>query len=264
MKFLDVGIMVGLCLVFLKGIDLILREHHRIQIQSFFETLTLESEYFDQHDILGKLRTPGAQAFVVSLSYFVFAVIVSIVFLVTGPLWTEDGWLTETVGKDGRSIQIVRAMICAFTLGFAWRWPIPALLKLLVPYQTNIRQALIRLLLFYFGMQTVLLIYLSILHYVQTGNWNIVQIKSHGWSMYTVGELLVWPIYVISFVTALSVCIGVLARIKPMSTSIMISIFRGFLWRIIEFEKGATAAIVLIITVVLSFIRIAWSIQTSP
>ena len=261
MTFLDISILAGICLLFLKGIDLVLREHHRKQIQSFFETLTLESEYYDPDQILEKLRTPGAQAFVVSLSYFVFSFIVAIVFLVTGPFWTENGWLTESIGKEGRSILIVRAIVCAFTLGFAWKWPVPGLLTLLIPSSTSIRKVTIRLLLFYFGVQIVLFLYLSILHYLLTGNWNVLQIETHGWSTYTIGEVLVWPVYAIFVVTALSVCIGVAVKTEPNSTSIMISAFRGLLWRIIEFEKGATSAIVLVITIVLGLIRISWMSQ---
>lgn len=260
MEFLDIGILIGMCLVFLKGIDLILRKHHKEQIQSFFDTLTLESEYYNPQETLKKLGTPGTQAFIVSLSYFVFIVIVIIVCLVTGPFWSEKGWLTENIGKGGSSLQLTRAIVSFFTLAIAWWWPIPRLLRLLVPDSTNLRRVLIRLLLFYFGVQLFLLFYLSSLHYFLTGNWNVIQIKTQGWSIYTFGELLVaWPIYTIFFITSFSVCIGVLAKVKPKSLSAILFLFRGFLWRIIEFEKGATAAIVLIITVIFSLIRILWA-----
>ena len=71
--------------------------------------------------------------------------------------------------------------------------------------------------------------------------------------IFTAGLILMWPMFVIFWVIVQAV--GALLQVRMFWVRWMFAVIRAALWRVVEYDKGAIAAVILIATAALTIVK---------
>lgn len=253
---IDVALLVGVFLNLLKGIDLLLTSKQREQIQDFFEDLTLRIDHLEYDDWIRNLTSPGVQAVFVGFTYVQLFVMAILGFIFQAKM-ELGGSLYEAFGTEGLWFQIGALAISLITLLFAWRWPLPSLMRWLIGEGSGIAKRRTLLLvggLALFGLYQVVLVsqFCGDISDIFTVGSNAQHI------FFFFGMLAVYPAFIVFWVAIQSIG-GVLSARTAVGRFCMrsyIRLLRASLWRIVEYKGGAVHALVLIATIVLGITKL--------
>ena len=254
---LDALILLGVAITLLKGVDFVIRPHQRKAIQEFLEDMTLRIDTFNFRDISGKFGTPEALFCFTVLAYFEFILIVVLVLVIQTPQWEPGGQLDEAFGKEGRAFQLLAVGISFVTLFAVWRWPLPEIMRFVVGAGRSRVPIALRFVAFLLAGYVFLFLGLTGVEKVEA----LLGLVSHDSSLYDVRPtaayyiaiLLLWPAFTIFWVVTQAV--GALLQVGTFYVRWMFVFLRSVLWRVIEYEKGAVAAVVIIATIVLTLFK---------
>jgi hypothetical protein len=249
---LNIAIMLGIALTLLKGADLLLRPHQRRAIQIFLEDVTLRLDQIDFKEIAHRMTTPEAQFCFIMLAYFEFAFMSLFVIVFQTPLWEPGGSLHEAFGKEGRYFQLGMTVLGFVTILVCSKWPIPIVMRCVIGTAKSRFVVIIRFL----GFSAVFFVVLGVYQFIildridaklghnPFGPPSIVRM---------VGLAIVLPPWMIFFVVFQA--IGAMLQARMFYVRWTFVLIRGIMWRIVEYDKGATAAILLIVTILLTLTK---------
>jgi hypothetical protein len=232
---LNVAFALGLLANIVKAADLVLRPYQQKRIQQALEDFTLRLEYFDTTKLLNSLSNPDEIGKVTrSILYFQGVVLALEVSLVCfGVIFGK--WPGETLFAA-----LCAALVMIGMLRFGWvevgmRWFVGSarLLSFSIRYTILLSAEVVPLVLW----RTTLL---------SSKNVNYVLSENH--------LTLVFLLFPFLAVYSIALYVGACWIVVELGRLILIkglTILRGTAWRIVEFNKGAVAAIVLIVTVFL-------------
>jgi hypothetical protein len=264
-KLLDAVVIVGLLVNIVKASDLILRPHQQKQLQQSFESLVLWLEDCKPIIAVEQLLTPRAQDALLTGSY-IFVVI-----------WASISWIGFALmsfivpsGPDGFGFDPL--ISCLFVL-----INLPMLL-LLLPRMRTLGRTLVKWLLskgrfhlllikflilnfsVYLWFILVLALIYLILRFFNPGihiNDVIQQIgvqDSLAQILYFVFGTITMPFLSLTLILYVIGLMVVFLTIAKWINEMFLKFIRALVWRIVEYNKGAFAALALIITVALGIL----------
>jgi hypothetical protein len=243
---------IAVALALLKAGDVVLRLHQKKAVQSFFEDMTLRIDDLDFKTISQRMSSQEAQFCFILLAYFEFTFIVLVgVFYYLLNSTTVTMLLIGSFGRYGVYIEAGIIILSYVTLAYCWKWPIPLLFSYIIGTGSK-KKAILRFLVFVilsyivfwlyqFGLYTLVRLY---------GNTAGEMIDLEKNPIYIAGLIFIWPLFIIFWI--LLQAIGALLQAKLFWTRWTFALIRAVLWRLVEYDKGAFAAIVLIVTVSLT------------
>jgi hypothetical protein len=245
----------ALVLAFLKGGDLILRSHQKKAVQAFLEDMTLRVDDLNFKQISQRMTTPEAQYCFIVLAYALFAFGSVFELLRSSAAWQPGGAYANMYGPMGYYIEISTDILSFLFLGLCWRWPIPQLMSAIIGQKNNWFVILLRFIvasfLLFFVTFFVALALTGFGHWVfgirpsmQDQSSNLLQLSC---------SMLYWPALLVFSVIFQAISALLQARMFYVRWSF--TALRAVLWRIVEYEKGAFAAILLSATVVLTVLK---------
>jgi hypothetical protein len=255
----SIASLVGILSNLVKGGDLILREHQKMRVQSFCETATLRLEELKPLRWFVHLTTPHANMWLLVIGGIEIAAlyVYSLIMMRREPSF---GTLT--------GIEIVMQVI-AIALSVA---SIPYIIRKIGPRTMRwlfgdgripifIRRY-VKFVLSGYAIGFILLSIFFLSVWLVSGSKSLVEafvdepsFDQGGW-VYVAGSLLVGP-FLTFFVIVFQVgglvgwCILTFFLLE-----IALKLLRGFAWRVVEYSKGAFAALILLFTVLLGFVSL--------
>ena len=265
---LDLGIAIGLCLVLLKGADFFVRPHQRQQIQSFFEDLALWLDDVDIKSLPARLTEPPIQALLFMLTALVLAAF-ALGLVITMQLLFRSDVDTLPPGIAAGTVALVQAGIFALSLCFAaigWRSLVSPIVRWVIgsgdPHLTRRRtgKAFLVALIFSAAYQFVVLPLLVPSQFRSPFPFweSAYRLGEPNFYLQTLGlapgAILFLIALTVFYVGGLASSIGLGQRNFLLRATLALG--RGVVWRIVEYEKGVIASLVLLLTIVLSIVRL--------
>jgi hypothetical protein len=248
MNVVEILLYIGVLATLLKGADIILRPKQQAWVQEKFETLTLRLDYTKPLTWYAKFKIRKNRVVLIIVSallYFILAI---------GLAWRN--WQPYT--------QYNLMMVAVFTffvvLEFMDRHRSEhPIIKFLLSGQ-GFLIFLLRPILILAAGAAIILAYLAIvtvLVWFMISDQVVIFIILLYGSIAILGILITFniPLVQIEMLAVLSLCI-VCVAIFLLVTEGAIRILRGIAWRIVEYNKGAYAAIILFITIILAIIEL--------
>ena len=257
---LDVALVLGIFINLVKAGDLFLRPHQQARVQSFFEDLTLRVEDVRPIEWLGRLATPRAHLVLVLIGVVEF---LSVMAAVAG-IPDSRGNALAPLGSNAFVFQVA-SIICSIpALALTAKRHGPPLVAWLLgppPIQGIVRRFLKTLALGFLALA----LYEFILFGLVVLLWGWEPFDSldlsfgrggPGVLVIGVGLLLVWPAFVWFWVITQVGGLIIWAVIWVRLLEVILKVVRALCWRIVEYNKGAWAAVVLIITGILGLAKL--------
>jgi len=248
-------LLIGILSNLVKGGDLILREHQKKRVQSFCETATLMLEELKPLRWFSHLTTPHAITWLLIIGSIELAVIAA--------------WALVTQHIQGpshrafTSVEIV-AQTTAIALSIA---SIPYIVRNIGPRTMHwlfgggrISTFIRRYAKFVFSGYAIGIVYifvLLLLVWLVSGSRSLFEAFDSSFDegnwVYVAGCLLLWPAFTLFWIVMqvgglVAWCILIFFLLEA-----ALKFLRGFAWRVVEYSKGAFAALILVVTVLLGF-----------
>lgn len=293
---IDIGLLIGSFLLLLNGVDFALRPHQRKQVQDFFEEITLWLDYVDVQNLKGRLIEPGVQFLLVITSwtsyaitlFFVSLTLVAAHFYMFACLESESGFpqhikaqirvVADEVLRDYRMMLMIglfsfvaALLIALLALKYTKRSKLIWILEPTEAKQIKRRARKIYWQTMLLGGAATFLIQASFPtdlpgHYFRMSCggldmtiWTSAQPKAiYYWIPYWVLWLSINSIVTYSWnlIACGRMAAAIVAGKRSWFLRFVVVFSRAFLWRVIEYQKGAVAAIVLIVTIALGVIKV--------
>lgn len=251
----DIGFVVSVLLLFLGLERFLFRSQHRSHIQSFFETLTIETDDFSPNAVIDRLGSPETIRLFALASYFFFCFIIIVTLTVSGIITKFMG-----VPSPARDMILARAVVCGVSLMLASRWPVPQLLRLAFsskPSRTRLRSSA---LLGFFGGSVILLTAMLLAQWLMFGRLSIAtDPAADPWTASALLELAFWPAYSIMWLIVAPLVLAIAVFDCPALARRLVRFFAAWLWRVVEYEKGAVSALVLLAAFVLGLLKLLYA-----
>jgi hypothetical protein len=249
---LDVGVVVGFFLVLLKAADLVFLPHQQDAIHKYFEDLTLWFDDIEIEELSERTNEQSIQIVMILCGWFVSLAIACTSAISTYLLFSgaHDIFINLVVYY---LIGLLLSIILIIPLWqFGYRtvalWISHSHSRLIVSLKAAvIIFPSVGLFMFLF----IVILEANLFDLEQLGHRNIALIAA-----------LYMPVTALFLTTGITVVVGqLLFDIANGRRSIVVRFFlaigKGVLWRIVLFQKGAVGAVVLIITIFLSILKLA-------
>lgn len=246
-KVLEILLIIGIFANLLKGADLLLRRKQQDWIQEKFEILTLRLDYTRPLDWYTGFKSRKARlSFIIASSLLYFSLDISISLI----NWNQVtvywlllrvlviSWITwQFIDRTKREHPLIKFILSGERFNLFLSRPC---LILAMGIAINIALATL-LIAFFLSYISGELVGCIILLYSE---------------LFILGLFLTFmPIIEIEMLAVLSLLV-LLTSVILLISEALLRIIRGIAWRIVEYTKGAYAAIVLLITVVLSILEL--------
>jgi hypothetical protein len=255
-RFLDVAFVIGLLVNLSKLGELALRPHQQKKLQEWSETNTLRLDYFrlpKWFEILRRRKAAGILLLIGFAEFFLVALIA--------------GLKDDQTPKNVHAVQIVAILLSLLSMPYIYKTAGPKYLNWLFADQKTMRFigryglsiAVGFLSLALYQAMLWLLIWLVFHDQDTFGTFfdRVVNMSSPAAFWLMSGLLLLWPpftfFWIIVQVGGLAVWLVVLLGLS----NIALAICRGIAWRLVEYNKGVTAALLLIGTVFIGIVDLA-------
>lgn len=194
------------------------------------------------------------------VTYFELALVIIAVLLIQASQWKPNGLLHGAFGTQGQMVQALAVVLSIGTLFFAWRWPLPQIMHWILggttPWAVRRRfLGSIALGYLFFGAYQALAIWLIAGESFFGGA--IQQQGSREQAAFMWSLLPVWPLFIVFWVVFQGT--GLALRPRSWMTRGLFSLFKATMWRLAEYNKGAVAAIALVVTIVLTVLKLQLS-----
>ena len=250
---LDLAFATGILINSIKGADLLLRPHQQKRIQDWAEVTTLRLEYARPLRWFSKLATPRGTRILLLIGVAEF-------FFVGVTVGTVQAISKET-NLHERLLQVGALLLSAVCIPYIVSNAGPRLVTWLFKKQSIMSFAL-RFVVLLMGGFAFFMLYQAALIYV---GWitigrhtkffdyfdSIFDETSRAAVFDVVGLLLVWPFFTMFWIITQVGGLAMWCAAAVGVAEITLKFLRGLAWRIIEFNKGAYAALTLILTVVI-------------
>jgi hypothetical protein len=249
MLVLNAVLVLAIVLEISKGIELMLRKGHRIAIQQFLEDLTLRVSYIDVKEVSNQISNPAIQAVFTMITAWQFGIFMVLVLIIQRS--------TEQYPRQIFIMQLAAIAISAVTLLFAWRWPLPQLIGWVVREKVWLTKTRAYAVL----LAGYLLLGAGVFASSRLMMFFEPALRRFGFTedgIFMLALLPLWPVATIMWLVFQSVAL--LSQLKSRLGRFLISkylaIFRGVLWRVVEYEKGSVAAIALLLAIALGIAKV--------
>lgn len=254
MTILDLVLIIGILTNVVKGADLILRPHQQKWINDKFESLTLWLDYAKPLKWFSNLATSRGQIILILIGSLELVAVAIIVLLFKR---------NDNVPRSERLTQILVLVISLLC--------IPVIVKRIGPKVTSwlfgdakILRFLMRYILLIIGGYIILGLYQAV---VMIFIWLFSSRKSYfdfmdatldsnSWehSAYLISIMALWPFFTFFWILIQVGGIVLWAAVILFLLEVLLKIGRGIAWRITEYNKGAYAALTLILTIFIGIV----------
>lgn len=245
-KLINFGIVIGVFLILLQLAHFLIRPHQAAAIRSFLEDLTLWLDDIEVSNISDRLSEPGIHIllFLTGYSGYLLYILISVATShVTSTLLQAPSPFGQV---DGARLATVLILTVTIVLVF-WRMPFRQIVTWAIaaekPIETRIRLLRLRPALIFFG-GALLFLFLDL---------RLKQIPDHSEWWHIPIAMFAYITFSIAFAT--SVAKQVLKERRGFLLKYVLFVSKQFLWRVVEYQKGPIAAIVLIATTLLIIAR---------
>ena len=246
---LNLLLLVSILLSLLSAVDFLLRRHQRRQVQSFLEDFTLRVDQIAPKELATSLSQAGTQAVIVMLTYVELIAISVFSIAVEAPMWRPGGSLSNQFGPNGYKVQLLGILITGVTLLIAWRWPLPMIMKWMLGNghrRAILWRFLVLLVTGFAGKilydETVQSLFLNRIAFDSSQSRLLA---------YFYGQLPIWPLFIVFWVVTQGVAMAAFGSFNP-----FLNLTKAILWRLVEYEKGSIAAIGVLLTIVLTIVKL--------
>jgi len=208
------------------------------------EDLTLRIDQITPSDIAKRFCEKGIQAAIVMITYLEVAFMIVVVFAIQA----ATGSTERAFGPGGYKIQLLAFLIMGGTLLVGWRWPLPTIMKWMLGNGERKSIKWRFLALMFIGFASMFL-YDELLD--RALGVRGPSLNANDNRRYLYAYLPFVPIHTLFFVSIQGTAMVLMPLNHP-----FLKLFKALLWRIVEYEKGAIAAIVLCATVLLTIVKL--------
>lgn len=256
-KGIDIALIIGVILNLSKGADLILLPKQKEWVQEKFENLTIWLDDIKPISWFQVFTTLKAQKIFLIIGIIEFLLIPVIAYFFQDPFPTE--------AKSFQGFQIVALLIGFATLPFARNKMGLIITGWLVKHKSSIK-FIFRFIIFIVVGYLFFIIYqiiaMGIVYLISSeptyfGAFSkIFEFSSIESKLIRGSILLVWPIFTLFFVIAQTFGLLVYITIFIYLIELILRVLRGVFWRLVEYNKGAFSAVILVVTIVLSIYKL--------
>lgn len=250
----DIGFVASLLLLALGLERLLLRPQQRKRLQAFFEAFTVTTDDFSPGVVIAGLGRPETIGLLAVVSYFWFCAIIIVALTVSGVI-TKSLHLPS----PARDMQLARGVVCGVSLILLSRWPVPQLLhRAFSRTPSRMRLRIVAVLVFY-GGSAVLLGAMLLAQWAAFGHIALTTVSTAGpWTAPALLELAFWPAYSLMWLIVAPLTLAIAAFDRPTLARGAIRALAAFLWRVVEYEKGAVSGLMLVATTVLAAVKLLY------
>lgn len=218
------------------------------KIQLFFEDMTLSVSEVDLTRLSSNMGDPAVQATctIVTYTQFVFMSMIGFVLYIV-IFWTLGLRFSEAF----KTLLFVQSLLSLATMVVAWRWPLPGIVRWIVGRgRRSFVIARWLLILFVAALISNANLQIVPLFLGQAFSMDTAELRIHSWPSIIL-IFLVSPLLTLLWIA--TNCVGTM--LWPRSTRRSFALTRATLWRVVEYERGAVAAVVLAVTIMLGLIK---------
>lgn len=251
---LDTGFIISLLLLMLGLERLLLRPRQRERLHSYFEELTVKVDDLSSDTIITQLGSAETIMLLSFVTYFWFCVIIVVTLLLSAII---DKTLFSLVAI--REMQLARTFICGISLLLLSRWPAPQIILRFFGNSPSLKRLSIIATIVFFAGSIILLTTTLLSQWLLLGHIQIIQPAALSpWTATGLLELAFWPAYVLIWLLVAPLTLGILAFNRPDQVRLIIKPVVGSLWRLVEYEKGAFSALILVVAVILGALKLLY------
>jgi hypothetical protein len=248
---LDLLLLISLLVSSMSAIDFLLRPKQRFQIQSLLEDLTLRTDQLEASDLAVRLNEKGVQALIVLLTYVELAMLLAISIFFQ--LLISRLFHINPLGAGARRFQFIGVVITAITLFLAWHWPLPRMMKWVLG--NGKRKAIIfRLVAIVVVFYTLSFLYDYAVDVVFLDSMYPLRNSPEALLAHFYSTLPFLPVFVVFWVVIQGA--GMCLWPNGIGIRLFLNLSKGILWRVVEYERGAVAAIAILVTVLLTILKV--------
>ncbi|NEO21889.1 MULTISPECIES: hypothetical protein [unclassified Moorena] len=262
-EFVDALLVIGILANLVKGGDLFLRESQKQKVQDISESITIYLDDLRPISWLRPLTTQKAQHWIIVVGVIEFVIVMVVAFTLQRLDPVDD----NIFGLSLILTQLLALVLSGLSLPFIFKTGPKTMSWLLQderPLQFLCR--FLRLIVFGYviggAYQLFLLLLISLISLVigQGGFFNSLEFlfQAGSWQQltYVVGLLMIWPAFTYFWIVVQSVGLILWLVVLIIMLETCLLVLRGFAWRVVEYSKGAYAALLLAVTIILGLVSL--------